>query len=334
MYKSKIEFLILILTIMVLLISSVITSTAQEKFIMKVAHCMGGTPDVPHYYVARNLKDRIESLTDGRIEVQLFPSNTLGQDREVMEGAMNGTIEMGWPASAVLATVVPEVGVLDLPYIFKDVDHCFRVLDGAVGDELASLCLAKGIRIGGWGFAGARHIMTTKKPINTLGDIKGLKIRVMESPVYIAMLDAWGAIPTPLSWGEVYLGLTQGLVVGQETTINAALEAKHFDSIKYVALTSEILSARPLIISEIWFQKLPIDLQEAVLTATKEATLQMREEIIKFEDDYKKRTETEYNVAYTQPDLEPWIEVTRSIYPKFVDLVGGQEIIDKVLAIE
>jgi len=336
MLKNKSKVLILALTVVLLLSLMAMNgySVAQKKFVMKVAYPMGITPDHPHYFIGHYLKDRIENLTEGKIEVQLFPQSQLGGDRETTEGVMNGTIEMSWPASGPMALIVPELGVLDLPYIFKDVRHAFRVLDSDFGDELARKCLAKGMRIGGWSLGGVRQIMTTKKPIYNLEDMKGLKIRVMESPTYIEMMKAWGAIPTPIAWTEVYMALSQGVVDGQETGVNAALDMKHFDIIKYVALTSEIISIRPMIISELWWQKLPLNLQEAVLKATGETALLLREKIIEFQGKAIEIAETEYNVTITKPELEPWMKATRAIYPKFAKIVGGQEIIDKCLAVE
>ena len=338
MFKNNNKIKVGLIFSIVLLLSFLMTissySEAQDKYIMKISYNLGGTPDHPHYQIGHYMKERIESLTEGKIEVQLFPQGQLGSDREAIEGVMNGLIEMNWPASAPLANIVPEVGVLDLPYIFKDVNHCFRVLDSYVGDELAEKCLSEGIRIGGWGFIGFRHVMTTKRPINRLEDIKGLKIRVMEAPVFIEMIKAWGAIPTPISWPEVYMALAQGVVDGQETVINAAMADNHLEVIKYIALTYDSITVRPLIISEVWFQKLPTNLQEVVLKVTKEADAMMRELIVKLEEEGVEKAKTLFGVTITEPELGPWIEATRKIYPKFAKLVGGQEIIDKFLSVE
>jgi len=338
MFKNNNKIKVMLIFFIVFLLSFLTTissySEAQDKYTMKIAYPFGITADHPHYRIGNYIKERIENLTEGKIKVQLFPQSQLGGDRETIEGVMNGLIEMNWPASAPIALIVPEIGVLDLPYIFKDVDHAFRVLDSHVGDELAEKCLSKGIRIGGWGLSGFRHVMTTKKPINSLEDIKGLKIRVMESPSFLEMIKAWGAIPTPIAWTEVYMALAQGVVDGQETVINAAMDENHLEPIRYIALTYDSITIRPLIISEIWFQTLPTNLQESVLEATEEATAMMREEILKFEEAGVEKAKTVFGVTITEPDLAPWIKATRAIYPKLADLVGGQEIIDESLAIE
>jgi len=324
--------------IMVTLIFSLtfvnIGEVPAASIIMKIAYPFGATPDHPHYYVADHIKKSIVELTKGAVEVQLYPQSQLGGDRETIEGVINGTIEMNWPASAPIALAVPEIGVLDLPYIFKDAEHAFRVLDGKPGKILGDKCLAKGIRIGGWGLSGFRHVMTTKKAINNLEDIKGLKIRVMEAPVFIEMLKAWGAVPTPIAWTEVYMALSQGVVDGQETVINAAMDQKHLEPIRYIALTYDSITIRPIIISEKWWKTLPPVIKDAVSKATNDATLMMRNKILEFEEKTVELAKSKYKVTFTKPDLKPWREATRAIYPKFDKLVGGREIIDAVLSVD
>jgi tripartite ATP-independent transporter DctP family solute receptor len=310
------------------------TSAASNEIIMKIAYPFGATPDHPHYWVGNNLKKTVEELTKGRVTVQLYPMSQLGGDRETSEAIIMGTLEMNWPASAPIAQSVPEIGALDLPYIFRDVNHAFRALDGKPGKIIESKCLDKGIRIGGWGLSGFRHVMTTKKPINKLEDIRGLKIRCMEAPVFIEMLKAWGAIPTPISWTEVYMALSQGVVDGQETVINAAMDQKHLEVTKYIALTYDSITLRPLIISEKWWRSLPSDIQTVVGQATKEATAMMRQKILEFEDQTIEMAQKKYKVTITKPDLKPWREATKKIYPKFEKVVGGSYIIDAIQAVE
>jgi len=337
-YMNKKWFGLVLLIITFLFLITFMTvggvSAQPKEIIMKVGYPMGATPGHPHYHVGRYLQKRVEELTNGGVKVQLYPQSQLGGDRETMEGVMDGTIEMAWPDSAIIVLVVPEIGVLNVPYIFKDWDHALRVLNGKVGRQLEAKCLAKGIRIGGWSFSGTRHIMTTKKPIYKLEDLKGIKIRVMETPIYIEMLKAWGATPTPVAWPEVYMALAQGVVEGQETGIAAAIDMKHLEPIRYISLTFDSIAIRTLIISEKWWQTLPSDVQAAISKATSETTIMLNEKIREAEDQAVEIAKEKYKVTITKPDLGPFREAIRAIYPKFEKLVGGREIMELVLSVE
>jgi len=309
-------------------------SAQSKEIIMKVGYPMGATPAHPHYLVGNHLKKRVEELTNGRVKVQLYPQSQLGGDRETIEGAMNGTIEMSWPASAPIALAVPEIASLDLPYIFKDEKHAFRALEGRVGKQLEAKLLAKGIRVGGWGHANFRNTLTVKKPINKLEDLQGVKIRVMEAPIFLEMYKAWGAKPTPVAWPEVYMALSQGVVEGEDVGVNAALDMKHFEIVRYIGLTYTSFTLRPIIISEKWWQTLSSDIQSAILKASRETAILMRQKLNEFEEQCIAAAKEKHKVIVTQPDLKPFREAVQAIYPKLEKVVGGREIIDAILSVQ
>jgi tripartite ATP-independent transporter DctP family solute receptor len=333
-FKKWYSWIVLPLACLVLLTFGITGVLSAAPKVMKVAYPFGATPDHPHYYIGDHLKKRVTELTKGEVEVKLYPQSQLGGDRETIEGVINGTIEMSWPASAPMALVIPEIGALDLPYIFKDEDHAARVLNGKGGKLLEAKCLAKGMRVGGWGNASYRQILTTKKPIYKIEDLQGLKIRVMEAPIFIEMLKAWGAKPTPVSWPEVYMALSQGVVDGQEATISGALSMNHFEVIRYAALTNDSLTIRPMIISEKWWKTLQYDIQEAILKATREAAAMMFKKLSEYEKEALGIAKEKHKITITEPDLKPFQDTKKVIYPKIENVVGGKEIINAIQASE
>ena len=156
----------------------------------------------------------VKERSNGEIDIQVFPSSQLGNQRDLVEGLDLGTVDMTLTGTAVMGNFVPEVAVFDLPFIFRDVDHAYKALD-TVGMELAKKGEDRGmITLAIWE-NGVRHMTNNKRPIKEPEDMKGLKVRVMEQPVYIDMMNSLGASPTPMAMSELYTSLQKGVIDGQ-----------------------------------------------------------------------------------------------------------------------
>lgn len=161
-------------------------------------------------------KDELESKTEGRIEVQIFPNAELGGDEELCESVAMGTIQMALPSTSVLTAYKDEIGVLDMPYLFKDAQSAFNALDGQLGQQIDEWIAGNGFISLGYLYNGPRCTTNNVRPIYTPADLSGLKMRVMSSPVFIAMYETLGANATPMSFSELFTGLQQNVVDGQE----------------------------------------------------------------------------------------------------------------------
>jgi TRAP-type transport system periplasmic protein len=215
-------------------------------------------------------KKMVEQRAPGRLKVDLYPSNQLGKEREQFEGVKLGTIEMSWIAEGPVAGFFPEIMALGIPYLYANEAVAFRSLDGAYGKTLMEEMRKKtGVRCLGNGENGFRHFTTRTKPIKSVDDMKGLKIRVMEHPGYMAMVKGLGASPVPISWGEVYMALQQGVVDGWESPISLIESMKFNEVTKYIVLDGHIYSFLPLIINDKFFLGLPSDLQKLLVDTTK-----------------------------------------------------------------
>lgn len=182
-----------------------------------------------------------------------FPSSGLGGEREVLEGLQLGTVDATIVSQGTLSNFVPEVGVFDLPFLFRDLAHGRAVLDGDIGQEMLGKFENVGLIALAWGEQGFRHITNNRNPVTAPGDIEGMKIRTMENPVHIAAFKALGAAPTPMAWPEVIPALEQGAIDGQENPLAVITSAKLNEVQTYLSLTGHVYSPCVVVVSpQLW----------------------------------------------------------------------------------
>ena len=219
------------------------------------------------------LKNVIEAESSGGVEVKVFPASQLGGERELIEGTKIGTIQMSM-VSAAIAGFYKEAQVLDIPYLFSSAPIAWKVMDGWFGKEMAEDCLKKtGMRVLAWGETGFRNFTNSKGPIKSPADMKGLKFRVMESPVYVNMVKALGAAPTPIAWPETYTALQQKVVDGQENPVAVIVFARLYEVQKYMILDGHSYGIDFLLINDKFYQGLTKDLQMIIKSAAINAGL-------------------------------------------------------------
>lgn len=241
----------------------------KEKITLRLAHIFG-VQSLPNTTLV-NIQKRLSEETDGQIELQIFPASQMGNEREIIEGVTLGTMEMGLATHSYMSKYIPEYGLFDLPFVFRDEDHLLKVLNGPIGDEIGKkLIEKKNLRYLAWTPMGFRGMMTTDRPINTLADLKGLKIRSPEVETYTRTLSLLGTIPTPMPWGDVYTGLETGVVKGVESPPQAMYDSKLQEVTKYFTFTRHMqVSLGPVISEEVW-GSIPGDLQAVISKVFKE----------------------------------------------------------------
>lgn len=235
---------------------------------MKLGHI--AEPENPYGMGADYFAKLVKERSNGQIEIQVFPSSQLGNQRDLVEGLVFGTVDMTLTGTAVLGNFIPEVAVFDLPFIFRDIPHAYKALD-SVGMELCKKGEKQGmITLAIWE-NGVRHMTNNKRPIRTPEDMKGLKIRVMEQPVYIEMMKVLGASPTPMAMSELYTALQKGVVDGQENPFSH-IATKRFDEVqKYISLTGHTYAPEPLLISAMAWNRLNAEQQALIRKAAEDA---------------------------------------------------------------
>lgn len=296
-------------------------------FVFKLGHI--ADPENPYAKGAEKFAQLVKEKTGGKVEIQVFPSSQLGNQRDLVEGTQFGTIDFTMTSTAVLGNFLPQVAVFDLPFIFRDVQHAYKALD-TVGMEIAQKL--QGMKLLAYYENGVRHMTNSKRPIRKPEDMKGLKIRVMEQPIYIEMIKALGGNPTPMAFGELFTALQQGVVDGQENPAAHIYTARFFEVQKYISLTAHTYSAEPMLVSLAAWNKLPKELQEKVQAAANESKDWQRDLCRQLEEGYwTKIQESGKSEINRDVDKQAFADATRGVWAMFEKKVG-KENIEKIVA--
>ena len=232
-----------------------------EPLTIKFAHA--GSDTHPYSVGLKEWQPLLEKASGGAIKLEIFGNAQLGGERELAEGTRLGTINMtSVAADGALPSWVPELQALGLPYVIRDRQHAYAILDGPIGKEFEQKLLDQGFVTLAWWELGFRNMTTKSTPINSPDDLKGLKIRVQESPVWLAFIKALGAIPTPIPFNDLYTALQQGVVDGQENPIVTIQAMKFYEVQKQVALTEHVYTALPVMASKTvvgWLNRCPAE---------------------------------------------------------------------------
>ena len=299
-----------------------------EKIILKVAH--NGSEEHPFQTGFEKFKEVMEAETDGVVEVQVFPNAQLGSEEEASQMVMLGLLSASAAGSASLGTFVPEAELFNLPFIFSDLSHFYRVLDGDVGRQVAGKIEEKldCVVLGYW-FSGIRNVWNSKRPVLSPDDLDGLKIRVMSSPILVETFNALGAQATPMSFGQLYSALQMGVVDGAETDHIDLLQERFYDVTKYVSYTNHMFLSIAIIFSKKQFDNLPPDIQEVVLRAGREATIAERAKMESMTNEALIELEKK-GLEFYEVDKKPFQDKVADVYEKNAEKVGGKEIIEAV----
>jgi tripartite ATP-independent transporter DctP family solute receptor len=199
----------------------------------------------------------VKAKTGGRVVIQSFPGGQLGGSRDMIDAVANGAQQVVTEGAANFGAWVPSISVVEAPYVWRDAAHLQKVMSGPVGAQFnETLVKARGMRILGTTYYGTRHLTSSSKEVKTPADLVGFKLRVPENDVFKAMAEAWGAKPTPMNFGELYLALKQGVVDGQENPLPTIKSGKFDEVQKYLVLTGHIITPRLVVVNEAFWQGL------------------------------------------------------------------------------
>ena len=275
---------------------------------------LGHTLDTKHsvHIAMEFMAQRAAQLSDGKLQIEIYPGGVLGSERESLELLQLGSLDITKVSAAAMEGFVEEYKIFGLPYIFRDKQHAFSVLDGPIGTSM----LAKGEQFWLRGLcfydAGARSFYTST-PIHKPEDIKGLKIRVMQSITAVEMIKAMGGSATPVTWGELYTALQSKVVDGAENNPPSFYLSHHYEVSKYYTLNEHTMIPDVLIISTHAYSKLTDQEKEWLNQAVKESVVVQRKEWQKSEDESIASLIKE-GVEIIKPDKQPFIEATKGVY--------------------
>lgn len=301
---------------------------SKAETVLKLGHT--GAPD-HHYQIAsemfaKNVKDR----TNGEIVIQVFPQDTLGKQKQLVSQAQLGQTDMVLTSDAVISNFVPIFGVLNLPFIFENIDHVSNAMDGDVGVLLAEEAGKKGLEVLGYWENGFRHITNNKRPINTPADLKGIKLRTPEGKVVMDSFKALGASPTPMSFGDIYSALQLGTVDGQENPIAHLKKQKWYEVQKYLSLTGHQHYVEPLLMSKVKFDALTPEQQKILKEEAQKIAVEIRK--LATQDEAKELEEMKQLMEVNDvPDKKPFQDAVKPVYEEQIKIYGN-EIFDKINA--
>jgi len=294
---------------------------------IKLAHVVN-EQDAFHL-AATKFKELTEKYTNGEVKVTIFPNAVLGDERTLLERMKMGIVDAGIITSGPFVNFVPQFGVVDMPFLFRDSEHAYKVLDGPIGDKLFADLEPQGWKGLAWAERGFRNLTNNKRPINKPEDVAGLKIRLMQNPIYVDSFKALGANAVPMAWTEALTALQQHTIDGQENPLNVIVSFKLYESQKYLAITRHAYAPAPIIMSMMTWKKLTPAQQTAVLKAAREAA--------QYERDYDNQNEAGWlkeladkGMVITKPDLSAFLKAVKPVYDTYSDKFG-KDLINAIL---
>ncbi len=274
-----------------------------------------GVPESHFEYAAMvKFKEHVEQETNGSIKVQIYPATQLGNDQETLEAIKTGTVQMNLPSPAVMANFVKDFNILTLPFIFETQEIADEVTSGEWGQKLLKKLEAAGYVGLGFGDFGYRHTTNSKRPIETVDDFKGLKIRVMQNPAHLDVFRALGANPTSMAFSEVFSSLQQGVIDGQENPLKNITSNKLHEVQKYLTLDGHVYDWVIFVVGKDWYDGLTPEQQKALQEGAQIAGEHMRN-AVKEEDAEALQVMKDAGIQVTELTPEAKEEMKAKVQP-------------------
>jgi tripartite ATP-independent transporter DctP family solute receptor len=301
------------------------SASSGEAITLKV-----GLISAPEHSYTLGLKEYDKALreaTNGKVKLELYGDGQLGGEREMTEQVQLGTLDMALITSAPVGNFAPDLSVLEMPFLFRDLDHVYKTLDGEIGQELLAKLDDSGIKgIALWE-NGLRHISNNKKPILSPEDVKGMKMRTIENDIVVETIKALGADATPIAFPEVYTSFQQGVVDGFDASYGVFESTKMYEVQKHFSEVGIFYNSAVLMINKEKFDSFPADLQETIVKLGRETAAKQRQ--INQDLEKKQRANMEANgvqiVNYADVDVEAFRKAVEDVYtkigPRFGDYV-------------
>jgi len=315
-----------------LLVATTLTLTSASA--QTVLRSSDTHPDgYPTVEAVKHFGELLSAKTDGRYSVEVFHSAQLGEEKDTIEQTQFGVIDLNRISIGAFGTQVPEATVTQLPYIFRSADHMHKVLDGPIGAEILGAFDAVDVVALAFYDGGARSFYNSEKPITTPADMAGMKMRVMQSDIFVDMVAAFGGNATPMPYGEVYSGIQTGVIDGAENNYPSYDTAGHAEVAKYYSLDEHLMVPEVLVVSKIVWDGLAPEDQALFREAAKESVSKQRELWAAKEVESKAAVEALGAVINTV-DKEPFIAAMGPVYDKYVTDPKLQDLVARIQATE
>ena len=305
-------------------------SVRSDKTVIKLAH--GLDPSHPVHQAMVFMADRLNDKSEGQMQLDIYPSGQLGGERELIELLQIGSLAMTKVSASPMESFVPEMKLFSIPYVFRSEAHLWQVLTGSIGRDI--LLAGQDFRLRGLGYydAGSRSFYTKEKPVYSPSDLKGLKIRVMKSQTAVQMVQALGGAATPISWGELYTALQQGVVDGAENNPPSFYLSKHYEVCKYYALDEHTSVPDVLLMSTVVWESLT-DRQQGWLQEAVDESVVYQRKLWKESSDHALEEVQKAGVEVIYPEKRPFQESVKEMHLSYKG-TPIYELIQKIAAMK
>lgn len=301
-------------------------STGDEEYVIRLPHIV--STENPAHIAALDFKEDVEEESKGKVKVQIFPNGELySSDRELIEALQLNNIEMSMVGTPSLGNFDERFYVLDLPFLFENRDVPRKALSSELGEELSSGLEEINLKALGYGYDGFRHVLNSKHPIESLEDMEGLKVRVQESEIQEEIFNALHANASPLAYGELYSALQQNVYDGMDGPLAMIDSGKFYEVQEYLSLTAHQYSGLIFLMSAETFNSYPKDLQEVIVTASKNMEEGYYQLVDEAEDNIRKEMESNNLIEIneiSEEEREKFIESVQPVYDTFKDVIGEE----------
>lgn len=289
---------------------------AQAQMVLKASdtHPAG----YPTVVAVENMGKKLEAQTNGRIKMQMFPGAVLGQEKETVEQTQIGALQINRISLGVIGPIVPDVDVFNMPFVFRDIAHMRKVIDGPIGDELLAKVTASPARLValGWMDGGARSLYT-KKLVKSPADLKGVKVRMMGNPLFVDTMNAMGGNGISMAYGEVFSALQTGVIDGAENNPPSMFTSNHYSAgAKYYAQTNHLIIPELLVMSKVAWDKLTPADQTLVKKLGREAQMDQRVLWDKSVEEYSAKLKAA-GVEFVPVDQKLFFDATAPVRAKY-----------------
>ena len=277
--------------------------------------------------------DLIKERSDGRYSVEVYHSAQLGQEADTIEQVRSGVIDLNRISMAPWNSLVPLTNIPSLPFLFTSNDHARKVMAGEIGDEIAKGFEQHGVVVLAFYDGGARSFYNSKKPVNTVADLAGLKFRVIQSDVFVDMVAALGATATPMPYGEVYSSIETGVIDGAENNFPSYESAKHFEVAKNYSLDQHTIVPEVFVMSKASWDKLS-DEDKTIFKQAGKESMEKQWELWDARVAESRKIVEEAGSQITTPEKQPFIDAMKPVYDKYVNTPELKDLVARIQAVK
>ncbi|TVR03621.1 MAG: TRAP transporter substrate-binding protein [Spirochaetaceae bacterium] len=304
------------------------SAAAPQQVVLRLAETHG--PDYPTTLGNKEFARLVEERTNGRIRIEVYPSAQLGEERAVIEQVQFGAIDMTRVSISPLAAFAPQLDALQMPFLYRDKDHMWKVLRGEIGAEIMETLEGSGFVGLAWYDSGSRSFYT-RRPVRTIADLRGMRIRVQESELMVGLVQGLGAVATPMPFGEVYSALQTGVIDGAENNWPSYYATSHFEVAPYFTLNHHTRVPEIIVASKIVMDRLSPADQEIIRQAAWDSMDYQISQWEAFEQEAEAAVRANGNTIIEIADNTPWQQAMQPLYARLSP--ANQRVVERIRAV-